>query len=84
MNGLTKKKKIAMTKIIWNRKIDQLEGRKAKVFCKDGKVYIGQGGFACIGDDGYGNDIDGVTFKIENGESIIFSELDIEHLEFLD
>lgn len=72
-----------MKKIIWNRKIDQLEGRRAKVFCTDGTVYIGKGGFPCIGDDGNGNDVDGVSFDTDDGKGFIFTEDEIERIEFL-
>jgi len=66
------------------RKIDLLEHRKAKVYCKDGTVYIGTGDCLCDASDGIDNiDVDGVAFDTDDGEGFIFAEDDIERIELL-
>lgn len=70
--------------MIYNRKIDLLEGRKAKVFCANGETYIGFGNIPCLGSDKNGEDVDGILFTADDGKDIIFIEDDIEKIEFLD
>lgn len=70
--------------MMYQRKIDMLEGRKAKVLCNNGNVYIGFGNIPCLGDDGNGNDVDGILFTTDEGKDIIFIEDDIKEIEFLD
>ena len=56
--------------VVWDRKIDILEGKRAKVFCTDGSVYTGFG----IG-DGLGTNA--------NGDEFLFIESDIDYIELL-
>lgn len=66
------------------RKIDQLQFRRAKVYCKDGSVYIGTGDCLCDASDGINNiDVDGVAFDTDDGKGFIFAEDDIERIELL-
>lgn len=72
----------------YNRKIDQLEGKRAKVYTKinsvyKGKIFSGKGGIPCLGTDKNGDDIDGVTFTSDSGGGLIFIEDDIEKIEFI-
>lgn len=74
---------------VYNRKIDQLERKRAKVYTKKdspykGAILMGSGGVPCLGTDKNGNDIDGITFTPESGGGIIFIEDDIEKIEFID
>ena len=77
------------TPFIYNRKIDQLEGKRAKVYTRTdspykGEIFSGSGGIPCLGTDKNGDDIDGVTFTPESGGGLIFIEDDIEEIEFID
>lgn len=66
------------------RKIDLLEFRKAKVFCTDGTVYIGNGDCVCDASEGDGKDIEGILFLCDDGRRFIFTEDEIERIELLD
>lgn len=70
--------------MLYNRKIDLLESRKAKVYCFDGSIYKGFGNIPCIGNDKNGEDVDGILFTTDEGKNIILIEDDIEKIEFLD
>ena len=48
------------------RKIDLLEFRRAKVFCTDGTVYIGNGDCVCDASEGDGKEIDGILFLTDS------------------
>lgn len=66
------------------RKIDQLQFRRARVYCKDGTVYTGQGDCVCDASDGVNNDdVDGIAFDTDDGKGFIFTEDEIERIEFL-
>ncbi len=74
---------------MYNRMIDQLEGRRAKVYFKEkspykGAIWTGTGGFSSPGTDENGEDVDGVTFDPDQGGGHILIEDDIEKIEFLD
>lgn len=67
------------------RKIDLLEFRKAKILCKSGKTYTGEGDCVCDASDGSGKeDVDGILFLTDEGEYITLTEDEIEKIEFLD
>ena len=68
----------------YNRNIDLLEGRKAKVLCTNGKVYEGFGNIPCQGNDKNNEDVDGILFTTNEGKDIILIESDIKEIEFLD
>ncbi len=68
----------------WDRKIDTLEGRRAKVFCTDGKIYTGVGIGDGLGTNADGEDEDAVRFRTDDGNEYLFIESDIERIEFLD
>lgn len=70
--------------MMYNRKIDLLEGRKAKVYCLDGSIYEGFGNIPCQGNDKNDEDVDGILFTTVDGKDIIFIEDEIEKVEFLD
>lgn len=70
--------------MMYNRKIDLLEGRKAKVYSSDGNVYEGFGNIPCLGTDKDGEDVDGILFTTNDDKDIIFIEEEIEKIEFLD
>jgi|P1105metagenome_2_1110788.scaffolds.fasta_scaffold01335_33 hypothetical protein len=63
------------------RKIVMLEGRKATVYCKNGKVYEGFGNIPCIANEN-DEDVDGILFTLNNGVNVILTEADIEKIEF--
>lgn len=65
------------------RKIDQLQFRRARVYCKDGNVYTGQGDCVCDASEGDGQDIDGILFCTDKGGYEILTEDEIERIEFL-
>ena len=74
---------------MYNRMIDRLEGKRAKVYLKktspyNGAVWTGTGAIPCLGTDANGEDIDGVTFNPDQGGGYILIEEDIEKIEFLD
>lgn len=70
--------------MMYSRKIDLLEGRKAKVYCFDGSVYEGFGNIPCQGNDKNDEDVDGILFTTVDGKDVIFIEDEIEKIEFLD
>lgn len=78
-----------MQKPFYNRKIDQLENKRAKVYLKkdspyEGAVWIGNGEVLCLGTDANGEDVDGVIFNPDQGGGYILIEDDIEKIELLD
>lgn len=70
--------------MIYNRKIDLLEGRRAKVYSSYGSVYVGFGNIPCQGNGKNDEDVDGILFTTDDGKDIIFIEDEIEKIEFLD
>lgn len=70
--------------MIYKRKIDLLEGRKAKVYCSNGGIYEGFGNIPCQGNDKNDEDVDGILFTTNDGKDVIFIEDEIEKIEFLD
>ncbi len=67
------------------RKIEQLEFHRAKLFLKDGTVCTGTADCVCDASNGDGKDIDGIAFDIDGEEyGTIFTEDDIERFELLD
>lgn len=66
------------------RKIDLLEFHKAKIYCKDGNVYTGQGDCVCDASEGDGQDIEGILFLTDDGKYEILTEDEIERIEILD
>lgn len=70
--------------VIWNRKIDLIEGHRAKIVSKSGAVYIGYGAFPCVGEDENDEEVDAICFDIDDGSSVAFTEDDIESYEILD
>lgn len=66
------------------RKIDQLEFRRARVYCTDGKVYVGRGDCVCDASEGDGQDIEGIWFHADDGTTHIWTEDEIEKIELLD
>ena len=46
--------------VIWNRKIDLIEGHRAKIVSKSGAVYIGYGAFPCVGEDENDEEVDAI------------------------
>lgn len=66
------------------RKIDLLEFHRAKVFCTDGTVYIGNGDCVCDASEGDGKEIDGILFLTDSGEYVTLTEDEIERIELLD
>lgn len=67
----------------WDRKIDTLEGRRAKVFCTDGEVYTGIGIGDGLGTNADGEDEDAVRFRSDDGNEYLLIESDIERIEFI-
>ena len=65
------------------RKIDQLEFRRARVYCTDGNIYTGTGDCVCDASDGDGQDIDGILFFCDDGTVMTWTEDEIERIEFL-
>lgn len=70
--------------VIWNRKIDLIEGRRAKIVSKSGAVYIGYGAFPCVGEDENDEEVDAILFEFDNGGGVTLTENDIDHYEILD
>lgn len=70
--------------VIWNRKIDLIEGHRAKIVSKSGAVYIGYGAFPCVGEDENDEEVDAICFDIDDGSSITLTENDIKSYEILD
>lgn len=70
--------------VIWNRKIDLIEGHRAKIVSKSGAVYIGYGAFPCVGEDENDEEVDAICFDIDDGSSVAFTEDNIESYEILD
>ena len=66
------------------RKIDYIEFHRAKVFCKDGSVYIGTGDCVCDASEGGGQELEGVLFLTEDGDSLIITDDEIDRYEILD
>ena len=66
------------------RNIDLLAYKRAKIYCTDGKVYIGTGDCVCDISDEDDPDREGVLFILDNGDTISFSEDEIERYEILD
>jgi len=74
-----------MNKVVFPiRNIDELQFKKAKIYCTDGKVYIGKGD--CVSDisDNDNSELDGLLFFYDDGKTIIFTEDEIEKYELLD
>ena len=69
--------------VVWDRKIDILEGKRAKVFCTDGSVYLGFGIGDGLGTNANGEDEDAVRFRTDNGNEFLFIESDIDYIELL-
>lgn len=70
--------------VIWNRKIDLIEGHRAKIVSKSGAVYIGYSAFPCVGEDENDEEVDAICFDIDDGSSITLTENDIKSYEILD
>ncbi|WP_302697015.1 hypothetical protein [uncultured Ruminococcus sp.] len=70
--------------VIWNRKIDLIEGHRAKIVSKSGAVYIGYGAFPCVGEDENDEEVDAILFEFDNGGGVTLTENDIDHYEILD
>ena len=70
--------------MVWDRKIDLIEGRRAKIQCADGKTYVGRGVGDCLATNDEGEDEDGVRFETDAGENLIFIESDIMSFELID
>ena len=70
--------------VIWNRKIDLIEGHRAKLICRSGNTYIVYGAFPCVGEDENGEEVDAICFDIDDGSSVTLTENDIESYEILD
>jgi len=66
------------------RKIDQLEFRRARVYCTDGNIYIGTGDCVCDASDGNGQNIEGILFRCDDGSYETWTEDEIEKIELLD
>ena len=66
--------------VIWNRKIDLIEGHRAKIVSKSGAVYIGYSAFPCVGEDENDEEVDAICFDIDDGSSITLTENDIKKL----
>lgn len=75
-----------MNAVNWqNRKIEQLQFHRAKLYLKDGRVLTGKADCVCDASEGDGQDIDGIAFDVD-GEKYgeIFREDDIVKFEILD
>lgn len=70
--------------VIWNRKIDLIEGHRAKIVSKSGAVYVGYGAFPCVGEDENDEEVDAILFEFDNGGGVTLTENDIDHYEILD
>lgn len=70
--------------VIWNRKIDLIEGHRAKIVSKSGAVYIGYGAFPCVGEDENDEEVDAIQFEFDNGGGVTLTENDIDRYEILD
>lgn len=70
--------------VIWNRKIDLIEGHRAKIVSKSRAVYIGYGAFPCVGEDENDEEVDAILFEFDNGGGVTLTENDIDHYEILD
>ena len=70
--------------VIWNRKIDLIEGHRAKIVSKSGAVYIGYGAFPCVGEDENDEEVDAILFEFDNGGGVTLTENDIDRYEILD
>lgn len=68
---------------VWDRKIDILEGKRAKVFCSDGSEYTGCGIGDGLGTNANGEDEDAVRFRTDGGDEFLFIESDISRIEIL-
>lgn len=73
-----------MNNNIWTRKIDLLEGKRARVVCKDGDVYIGFGSIPCIGENEDGEEVDAIKFNLGEKRFVVLTEDEIENYEILD
>ena len=68
----------------WNRKIDLIEDHYVNVTCTDGRTYKGFGAIPCIGEDEYGEEVDAIRLDIDDKESVILIEAEIESYEIID
>ncbi len=68
------------------RNIDKLQGSRAKVFLKNGRVVTGEGDCICWLPNDEDEDIDDevIKFDINDDESIFFTDEEIEKIELLD
>lgn len=69
---------------IWDRKIDLILGKRAKIKCIDGNTYVGVGIGDCLVTNDLGEDEDGLRFKTDNGEGFLLAESDILEFELID
>ena len=69
---------------VWDRKIDKLENRRAKVYLNNGSVIIGKAGNCCDASTDDISNRDGVLFDTDNGDGLVLVDDDIEKIEFLD
>lgn len=67
----------------FDRNIDIIEGRRAKIKCINGKTYIGIGIGDCLVTNDEGEDEDGLRFETDDGENLLFAESDILNFELL-
>lgn len=67
----------------WDRNIDLIEGKRAKIYCANGKTYIGTGIGDCLATNDFGEDEDGLRFETDEGENLLFIESDIISFELL-
>ena len=59
--------------VIWNRKIDLIEGHRAKIVSKSGAVYIGYSAFPCVGEDENDEEVDAICFDIDEAFMLVRS-----------
>ena len=69
---------------VWNRKIDLIEDHYVSVACTDGRTYKGFGAVPCIGEDENGEEVDAIRLDIDDKESVILIESEIESYEIID
>jgi len=67
------------------RKIEQLQFHRARIYLKDGRILTGTADCVCDASEGDGTDIEGLAFNAD-GEKYgeIFLEDDIDRFELLD
>ncbi len=69
---------------IWDRNIDLILGKRARIKCVDGNTYVGVGIGDCLVTNDLGEDEDGLRFKPDDGKGFLLAESDILEFEILD